>query len=492
MTFRPTKKQPDISRLKAVLLDSGLQNKDSALFQVINQLIDWLSSNLIELNSSVTNISGTDVTGPTSSLNNAFVLFDGITGKIIKDGGLTVNLATQVSGDLPFSNIAQIVTASILGRNTAGLGDIEVLSVLPNVVQDNITRLGTVVSGIWNATDIAFTNIVQISTASILGRNTVGTGDIEVLSTLPNTVQDNITRLGTVVSGIWNGTDIAFANIVPSLAASRLLGRGSAAGAGDFQEITLGSRLLMSGTILSVLESTEETTTVIGTQNNYDLDARFTYLRVNNISAVSFTGFSVLGSTPSAGDRVIIDNIGSSTVKVAHQNVGSTITNRIITESTNGQIIGASGRMEGIYDGTTGRWRISVILPGNPIQVAFNSGNFTASGAMTWTVESADQLTFQYIQYGTIIILDVLLVNTSVGGTLGNQLKIAVPDGFAANDDRDLLTLYKDADSVRTLGFGTIGVGETIIGLFKLDLTNWSSATNNTRMSIPALPFGVQ
>lgn len=197
MTFRPTKKQPDISRLKAVLLDSGLQNKDSALFQVINQLIDWSSSNLTKLNSSVTNISGTGVTGPASSLNNAFVLFDGVTGKIIKDGGLTVNLATQVSGDLPFSNIAQIVTASILGRNTAGLGD------------------------------------------------------IEVLSTLPNTVQDNITRLGTIVSGVWNGTDIALVNITPASAVSRLLGRGSAAGVGDFEEITLGTGLSMTGTIIS-------------------------------------------------------------------------------------------------------------------------------------------------------------------------------------------------------------------------------------------------
>lgn len=197
MSYRSVKKQPDISRLKAVLLDSGLQNKDSSLFQVINQLIDWSSSNLTKLNSSVTNISGTGVTGPASSLNNAFALFDGITGKIIKDGGLTVNLATQVSGDLPFSNIAQIVTASILGRNTAGLGD------------------------------------------------------IEVLSTLPNTVQDNITRLGTIVSGVWNGTDIALANITPASAVSRLLGRGSAAGAGDFEEITLGTGLSMTGTVLS-------------------------------------------------------------------------------------------------------------------------------------------------------------------------------------------------------------------------------------------------
>lgn len=41
----------------------------------------------------------------------------------------------------------------------------------------------------------------QIATASLLGRNTAGTGNAEVLTTIPNAVQDNITRVGTLVSG---------------------------------------------------------------------------------------------------------------------------------------------------------------------------------------------------------------------------------------------------------------------------------------------------
>ena len=112
---------------------------------------------------------------------------------------------------------------------------------------------------------------------------------------------------------------------------------------------------------------TEETTTSTGTVNNFDLNARFTYLRCNNASALVFTGFTTVGAAPVAGDTVIVDNVGSSTMQVLHQNAGSTAANRIITPSVAGQIIGAGGRIIGVYDATTSRWRITCIDPGSPI-----------------------------------------------------------------------------------------------------------------------------
>lgn len=45
---------------------------------------------------------------------------------------------------------------------------------------------------------------------------------------------------------------LPFANLTAATAASRLLGRGSASGAGDFQELTLGSSLALAGTVLDV------------------------------------------------------------------------------------------------------------------------------------------------------------------------------------------------------------------------------------------------
>lgn len=51
---------------------------------------------------------------------------------------------------------------------------------------------------------------------------------------------------------LTTGADVTMAQIVPASAASVLLGRGSAAGAGDFQEVTLGSGLTMTNQVLSV------------------------------------------------------------------------------------------------------------------------------------------------------------------------------------------------------------------------------------------------
>ena len=52
-------------------------------------------------------------------------------------------------------------------------------------------------------------------------------------------------------AGLDANGDVALSKIFPASAASRLLGRGSAGGAGDWQEITLGSGLTMVGSSLS-------------------------------------------------------------------------------------------------------------------------------------------------------------------------------------------------------------------------------------------------
>lgn len=117
-----------------------------------------------------------------------------------------VDLASQVTGDLPLANIAQIATDRLLGRDTAGTGDLEAISVTGG---------------------LEFTGSASIQTAAFTGDVTKAAG-------------------GTVLT-IPNDT-VTYAKMQNVSAASRVLGRGSNAGSGDIQELSIGSNLSITDT----------------------------------------------------------------------------------------------------------------------------------------------------------------------------------------------------------------------------------------------------
>lgn len=232
------------------------------------------------------------------------------------------------------------------------------------------------------------------------------------------------------------------------------------------------------------LAVTEQTDSATGTSNNFNLNGHVTYLRVNNASPRIYTGFTVLSAAPQIGDRVIIENIASSTVRTTHQDAGSTDAHKNITPSTNGQIVGAGGRMEGIYDGTTDRWRFHVIDPGAAITVAYSAGNFTGNGSMTWTVDSADQVVFKYIQRGRWVTVFATLNETTVGGTPSTQLLVTIPGGFTVTSTLELPVMRATDNGTVLNAFMYLSGGSTQIAARRADTSNWTASTNATYINV--------
>lgn len=181
---------------------------------------------------------------------------------------------------------------------------------------------------------------------------------------------------------------------------------------GDQIAATITAKTLTD--VEAATEPIEQTTTATGSQNNFSLSASNTILRCTGASP-SFTGFSVAGSAPTGGDRVLIICLGTS-VHVAHANASSTDENRVNTPSLAGQIVGVDGMMLLVYDDTTNRWRETLLDPGAWITPTYTGGDYTASSG-TWTVDSGDVITLKYQQIGRALQVIFNLQTTSVSAT---------------------------------------------------------------------------
>ena len=192
--------------------------------------------------------TGLTMTGTVLSASGAGVA-DADYGDITVSGVGTV--WTIDPGVVTLAKMANMATSSLIYRKTAGAGAPEV-----NTLATLKTDLGLTGTNSGDQTSIVgITGTLAEFNTALTGADFATGGGT---ATGTNTGDQTITLTGDVTgsgTGSFAATvaadAITFAKMLNATAASVLVGRGAGAGAGDFQEVTLGTNLSMSGTTLN-------------------------------------------------------------------------------------------------------------------------------------------------------------------------------------------------------------------------------------------------
>lgn len=312
-----------------------------------------------------TNVTLTLTGLPTTALVHAAGLTLGWTGTLAVARGGTGLSTFGATNTLLYTTAANALTALPTANNgvllTSGAGVPSIGSILPAAVQLNITQVGTITAGLWQGSpidlaatvtgDLPFSNVQQIAAARILGRTTAGLGDIEVLTGaqagaligLPDLsdVTDGITPTkGKLLVGngtLWNtlgvgadgfalvadstqtlGTKWSLINVVIKynwLTDTATSNPGLAGAKVNNASLVAATILNISGTdgnslgVTELLRSaTTSTSTIRGQFWLFDLD-----------NPLNFAAFNVTGA--------LVDNGGWHSIPIAHRDSGGTLAN---------------------------------------------------------------------------------------------------------------------------------------------------------------------
>lgn len=156
--------------------------------------------------------------------------------------------------------------------------------------------------------------------------------------------------------------------------------------------------------------------TATGSVNDFSLNGHDVILLVDNATLRTYTGFTVLGATPTAGDRVTIISIGAGHVNFVHD-ASSTAANRLLNFATTADtpIAAGKGKATYIYEDDSDRWELVDHNQGAWITAAFDAANYTSDSG-TWVVGSGDIIAHQYFLLNKTLWMQVGINTTTVTG----------------------------------------------------------------------------
>jgi len=248
--------------------------------------------------------------------NQTITLSGDVTGT-----GATSIATTIANGAVTFAKMQSIATGRLLGRTTASTGPIEEITpgsgVLTWLQTPSSANLAAAVTDETGSGALVFATSPTLTTPNIgVATGTSFNSITGLSSTTPSATVTTTAVVGTATAAaradhVHSIADdaVTYAKIQNVSAASRLLGRGSASGSGDVEEITVGGGIeFNSGTGIQTTALTGDVTKTAGgtsttIANNAVTTAKIaddqvTYAKIQNV-----TSSRILGRiTASAGD----------------------------------------------------------------------------------------------------------------------------------------------------------------------------------------------
>jgi len=170
------------------------------------------------------------------------------------------------------------------------------------------------------------------------------------------------------------------------------------------------------------------TITTTGVQNALPIPPGNGPLTIFLLNAALLT---VQGIAPGQdGQSLTFRNLGTQQTDLIHEHATPAAAWRVTNNATSGPTsIAPGGAARYVYDASlvagTPRWRLVQHAQGAWITPAYVAGDFTGSGAMTWTVDVGDRSIMKYLLDGRRLSVAVEVLTTSIAGTPTALLQIA-------------------------------------------------------------------